>query len=102
MTQKEEKQKAIDDLELIEKSLIKKIDGVIKRKKPKRQSTYMKRCFEIFFLGIQLRQTAIQKYIVAAQPIKPNFAEGGIISESTDEFIITKDDKLIRTPKINL
>ena len=88
---KEEKIKAITELEKEQWKLLKKSLKIAKLKAPKRWQTSIVRAMKIFTLTMQAKQIQAQKKMIASQPT-PNFPKGGIVSikESGEEVILNK------------
>jgi hypothetical protein len=78
-TDKEDKIKAIADINKQQALLLKKYLVIAKMKSPKRWQTSVVRVFKIFNLTMQAKQLEVQKRIILSQPI-PKFPKGGFVS----------------------
>lgn len=90
---KEEKIKAITDINEQQKKLLKKSISIAKMKPAKRWKTSAVRAMKVVALTIQVKNLEVQKRIVLSQPI-PKFPKGGLhtgvasIQKTGEEIIL--------------
>ena len=104
MTQKEEKQKAIDDLTKEQVKLLKKSLAIAKLPQPKKASTVINRAFRVVGYALLVHALHTQKMIIRSKPIKPTGINLGnaMLCEHDEEFIKDfKDGKLVKLKKTN-
>ena len=88
---KEEKIKAISELEKEQHKLLKQSLKIAKMKPAKRWQTAIVRAMKVVGLSIRARQVQVQKKIIVDQPT-PKFQKGGIMSikQTGNEVILNK------------
>lgn len=86
---KEEKLKAIEDINEKQKKIINKSISIAKMKPAKRVQTSIVRAMKVVALSIELKNLEVQKRIILSQPI-PKYFEGGLKGKPSAHIIKNK------------